>query len=106
MVPLPVVVSPHLTSTSAPRVPGCRCNHQPKEPMALSTADLQAAYLRGDRYVTVNAGGVVIETHQFFASADKAGGHPNSTVSSLASTGVLTPIANTISHRRDYGKTK
>jgi hypothetical protein len=72
--------------------------------MALSTADLQAAYLRGDRFVTVNAVGVATETHQDYSAATKAGGHPSASVSALASTGVLTGIANTIADKHDYGK--
>jgi len=74
--------------------------------MALNTSDLQAAYLRGDRFVTVNAGGLATETHQSYSAALKAGGHPNSSVSSLASTGVLTANAQADAHRHNYGKAR
>lgn len=72
--------------------------------MALSTADLVSAYKVGARFVTVNSGGVVTETHQDYSSALKAGGVSGATVSSLSSLGALTGIANTIADRHDYGK--
>lgn len=74
--------------------------------MALSASDLTAAYNRGDRFATVDASGKATETHQFFGSADKAGGHPNSSVSSISSSGVLTGIPNTDPHRKNFGKAR
>jgi len=74
--------------------------------MALSTADLQAAYLRGSRFVTVNAAGVVTEAHPDYAAALKAGGHPSSSVSKLASNGTLTANAQNDAHRHNYGKAR
>lgn len=74
--------------------------------MALSTPDLVQAYKAGARFVTVDASGKATEAHQYYGAAVKAGGHPNATVSQLASDGSLTGLLNSDAHRHNYGKAR
>jgi hypothetical protein len=74
--------------------------------MALSASDLTSAYKTGARFATVDASGKATEVHQDYGAAVKAGGHPNSSVSSISSAGALTGIPNSDPHRHNYGKAR
>lgn len=72
--------------------------------MALSQADLAAAYKVGLHYGTLNGAGAVIECHQFFGSAVKANPtNGKGSVAIIAADGTFTVRDSTIAGTHDFG---